>query len=275
MGLYNTKETIVEHYDLTSPYYHSLWGKHVHHGYWVTGKESKEKAQDALVKHLAKVAQIKKGTKLLDVGCGEGASSLYLAKHYKVKATGITISPVQVAMAKAAAENEHVEAQFLLMDAQEMSFSESFDVVMSIESISHYQDKEAFFKRATQYLKPGGTIAIIDWFKKEGLTEAQYKKCIVPIEKGMFVELHVIKEYESLLQAEGLKVIKTEDMSKHVAKTWDICADIIKDKTLWKLATKMGIEFVYFLQAFQALRAGYKSGNFVYGLIIAKKDVAR
>lgn len=75
MTNYNNKKKIIEHYNFVSPYYYSLWGEHLHHGYWVTGKETKEKAQLALTEHLAKVADIKSGIKILDVGCGFGARS--------------------------------------------------------------------------------------------------------------------------------------------------------------------------------------------------------
>ena len=95
----NDKNKIVEHYDILSPYYRSLWGEHLHHGYWIRGDESKEKAQLQLIEHLAQLADIKRGADILDIGCGFGASSLYLAKHYNATVTGITISPVQVEMA--------------------------------------------------------------------------------------------------------------------------------------------------------------------------------
>ena len=89
---YNDKSQIIRHYDMVSPYYYSLWGEHLHHGYWETGKETKEEAQLALTKHLAKVAGIKHSSKILDVGCGFGASSIYLAKYLDAKCTGVTIS---------------------------------------------------------------------------------------------------------------------------------------------------------------------------------------
>lgn len=41
----NDKEKVREHYDRMSPYCHSLWGEHIHHGYWIRGDESKETAQ--------------------------------------------------------------------------------------------------------------------------------------------------------------------------------------------------------------------------------------
>ena len=76
----NDKEKVREHYDRMSPYYHSLWGEHIHHGYWIRGDESKETAQVQLIEHLARAAGIPQGAKILDVGCGFGASSIYLAR---------------------------------------------------------------------------------------------------------------------------------------------------------------------------------------------------
>jgi len=53
---YNDKQKIRDLYDRTSPYYQSLWGEHIHHGYWISGKETKEKAQIQLIEHLAQAA---------------------------------------------------------------------------------------------------------------------------------------------------------------------------------------------------------------------------
>src|SRR6202049_330041 len=107
----NDKHKIIEHYDVVSPYYRSLWGEHLHHGYWIRGDESKEKAQLQLIEHLAQLADVKRGADILDIGCGFGASSIYLAKHYNATVTGITISPVQVEMAVQAATAQRLDAK--------------------------------------------------------------------------------------------------------------------------------------------------------------------
>src|SRR5262252_513682 len=105
----NDKRKIVEHNDFVSPYYRSLWGEHIHHGYWIRGDESKETAQVQLIEHLAKAAGVPRGAKILDVGCGFGASSIYLARNYGADATGITISQVQVGIANQAAAKAGVD----------------------------------------------------------------------------------------------------------------------------------------------------------------------
>jgi tocopherol O-methyltransferase len=265
----NDKNRVVEHYDAISPYYRALWGEHLHHGYWIRGDESKEQAQLQLIEHLAQLANIKPGSEILDIGCGFGGSSLYLAKTLAANVTGITISSVQVEMARKAAAQQSLNANFLLMDAEAMTFEKQFDVLWSVESISHYQDRQKFFASAARLLKPGGTFAIADWFKKENLSPADTKKYIEPIEKGMFVELQTMDDYQRHFQSSGLQIRHRENLNKYCAKTWDLTLEIIKDKSFWTLAAKLGPQFVTYLKAFQAMRSGFASGNFVYGLFVA------
>jgi tocopherol O-methyltransferase len=266
----NEKQKIIAHYDLVSPYYHSLWGEHLHHGYWIRGDESKEIAQVQLIEHLASLASVKPGSRVLDIGCGFGGSSLFLARQYGVAATGVTISPIQVQMANRAAAEQNMDAKFLLMDAEELHFAEPFDLLWSVESISHYHDPARFFSSAAKLLKPGGTFALTDWFRKEHLSLVEKKKYIEPIELAMFVELREMNDYEKFLTASGLRILHRQVLTPNCAKTWEICLDIIKDKSFWSLAAKQGSDFVTYLKGFKAMRAGYASGNFVYGLFVAK-----
>lgn len=266
----NDKRKIVEHYDFVSPYYHSLWGEHLHHGYWIRGDESKETAQIQLTEHLANLANLSPGAELLDIGCGFGASSLFLARKYNARATGITISPVQVEIAQKAKAAAQVHAQFLLMDAEALTFAHQFDVLWSVESISHYQDRRKFFLNAARFLKPGGTFALTDWFKRAGLSPAQTRKFVRPIEEGMFVELESMDDYECYLIESGLQIVERQDLSRQCAKSWDLGLDIIRNRSFWSLAAKQGSHFVTYLKAFRAIRDGYRSGNFVYGLFVAK-----
>ena len=266
----NEKHKIIEHYDVASPYYNSLWGEHLHHGYWVRGDESKETAQIQLIEHLAQLANIKTGSRILDIGCGFGGSSFYLTKKYGASVTGITISPVQVQMAKQAAAKMNLDANFLLMDAEDMQFAQPFDLLWSVESISHYHDPRKFFASAVKFLKPGGCFALTDWFQKGNLSPADKKEFIEPIEKGMMVELRGMDDYSNFLGSSGLHVVHRQELTLNCAKSWDLGLDIIKDKTFWSLAVKLGAGFVTYLNAFHAMRAGFASGNFVYGLFIAK-----
>jgi len=86
----------------------------------------------------------------------------------------------------------------------------------------------------------------------------------------MLVELQIMDEYERLLSSNGLQIVHREILNRNCAKTWDLCLSIIKDKAFWTLAAKRGADFVAYLKAFKAMRVGFSSGNFVYGLFVAR-----
>lgn len=208
------KDRIKTHYDLASEYYLNLWGTHIHHGYWPTpeskANESKEQAQINLIRLLLDTSQLPDGAKVLDVGCGIGGTSRYLASQLGCTVTGITISTTQVDMATRLTKSEAAAAadpdpagqepdadgffrlgkgkvKFLELDAEKMgdvfaSQSESFDAVWICEALSHFPNKALFFHNAFKSLKAGGKLALADWFKAESLNEKQFAEDIKPIE---------------------------------------------------------------------------------------------
>lgn len=268
--MFNDKQKIQRHYNLVSPYYHDLWGIHLHHGFW-HGNEDKETAQENLTRELVKRVSLAPGSKILDVGCGMGGSSIFLAKELKARVTGITISQLQVAMATQFAKEAGISIRFMVMDADNLTFDEHFDYIWSIEAISHFSDPQSFFRRASNLLPKGGRFAVIDWFKSDFLDASTHKQYVTPIEKGMMVHLWTRKDYLRFLEESNCKIIYEADISTFVSKTWDICLDIIKNRALWSLALHHGGEFVSFLKAFTAMKNGFASRSLQYGIIVAEK----
>jgi len=107
---------------------------------------------------------------VLDVGCGIGGTSRYLAKKFpEAQVTGITISEEQIARATALASERGIpNAKFELVDALNMKFADdSFDLVWACESGEHMPDKEKYVQEMARVLKPGGRIAIATWCQRE------------------------------------------------------------------------------------------------------------
>ena len=272
---YNVTSSIQEHYDLASPYYEKLWGKHLHHGYYNTGKESKEEAADNLINYLVELVDIPRGAQVLDVGCGIGGTSIWLAEKLGCQVTGITISPVQIQMAREASKHLNNKPTFLLDDANNLSVKGQFDIVWAVEVISHLSDRVEFFRRMSRLLVPGGRFCEAAWLKEEGLSSEDEKKYIQPIEEGMLVSLPTVSEYKKHIEDNDLRLLHYEDISSKVAKTWDICLDIAKDRALWQLAGQHSREFIAFLRSFKAMRRGFKTGTFRYGVLVVEKPAGK
>lgn len=56
------------------------------------------------------------------------------------------------------------------------------------EALSHFEHKQRFFEEAVRMLKPGGKLALADWFRDEHLTPDAIDSRIKPIESGMLRE---------------------------------------------------------------------------------------
>ena len=235
-------------------------GEHIHHGYFLDPKDTKEIAQTRLIDLLIDRAGLGKGSPVLDVGCGIGGTSRYLARNHDCHVTGITISGKQVEMAmKLSREQTDVEpiagypikvkqgtVHFLELDAEKMgnhfSAQDTFGCVWISEAMSHLPDKQLFFANAFKVLQPGGKLAIADWFKAEDLTDEQLEADIKPIEgfshpslrttlvyqaniiapDGMLLPpLCTQPQYVRLAQQAGFEIASQPlDISAQVAKTW-------------------------------------------------------
>ncbi|HEY2534286.1 MAG TPA: class I SAM-dependent methyltransferase [Xanthobacteraceae bacterium] len=268
----NLKQKIVQHYDELSPYYRDLWGVHIHHGYWKSGAETKEEAQEQLIRELVSRAGIQNGARILDVGCGLGGAAIYLNKALGAKVTGITISSTQIEMAKELVRNSGAEVRLVLMDAEALEMDERFDVVWSVEAISHLNEKARCFVSIQRLLQPGGTLVIADWFKSSTATATEQSQYLKPIERAMLLpQLECPSAYAGYIRQAGLNVTVFEDLSANVRRTWDLAIEVIGKPALWKFAAARGRDFLGFLQGFAAMKAGYQSKALVYGALIAKK----
>ncbi len=142
------------------------------------------------------------------------------------------------------------------------------------EALSHFPNKELFFAHAVRLLKPGGKWVCVDWFKADNISEAHEQGVIRDIEIGMLLPpMKTVKDYIDMFTSAGGRVVYLDDVSKETAKTWDICIDLIGEKTsaVWALATSMGSDFVAFLVSFRAMQRGFATGAFRFTIVIGEK----
>ena len=166
-----TEDGILEYY----------WGEHIHLGYYT--KEEREagytkrdfiEAKYTFIEKMLEWSGVKDPKSVIDVGCGIGGTSRYLAKYFPgAKVTGITLSPNQVKRGTELAKERGLDnVEFKVMDALAMEYPDnSFDLVWACESGEHMPDKKAYVEEMVRVLKPGGTLVIATWCQRDETAE--------------------------------------------------------------------------------------------------------
>ncbi len=271
----HTAERVSSFYDLTSPHYLRLYGPNIHDGYYVTGRESPPQAQEELVCMLAAKAKIGRGSSVLDVGCGIGGSSIWLARNLGARPTGITISPVQVEMARGLAQEAGIDASFLLMDANRMSFERHFDCLWMVAMMTHLADQESVLDRALNYLDPDGHVVIFDWMLAAETPAVGNDRDVAAVAGGMLLaSLHSLNTYLGWLTARGCRVTYAEDITDRTAKTWDDALAAMRDPAAWRLAARATSqersELLHFLRTVRPMKRAMARGMLIAGVVVAQ-----
>ncbi len=274
-------QQIQQFYDSSSGLWEDIWGEHMHHGYYGadgTQKKERRQAQIDLIEEVLQWAQVETAENVLDVGCGIGGSSLYLAGKYAASVTGITLSPVQANRAKerAAGLGLGKRTNFQVADALNMPFADnSFDLIWSLESGEHMPDKTKFLQECYRVLKPGGTMIVVTWCHRPidtsplTVEERQQLEEIYRVYCLPFVIS--LPEYAEIARQLPLQNLRTADWSQAVAPFWNVVIDSAFNlQALWGLLSS-GWTTIQGALSLGLMQRGYESGLIRFGLFCGKK----
>lgn len=217
-------EAVAAHYDDLDPFYRSLWGEHVHHGLWRTGRETPAQAALALSREVVHRLRLQPGDHVCDVGCGYGGTARYLVNEHRAEVTAITISARQHAEA-IALNGGAANPRYLLGDWMENDQPDSaYQAVIAIESTEHLPDVARGIREMARVLAPGGRLVICAWMAGPGLRPWERKYLLEPIcREGCLVGMGDEDDYRGWIAAAGLQMESVDDFSREVRRTWPIC----------------------------------------------------
>lgn len=212
---------VADHYDDLDVFYREVWGEHVHHGLWRTGRETPDEAVRALVRHLAMVLEVGEGTRVVDVGSGYGATARQLAREHGARVTAVTLSEAQHAAAVANGDADG-RVTYLCGDWTTNTLPDAaYDRAVAIESTEHMVDRAAAFRQLQRVLGPGGRLAICAWIAADAPAPWMVNRLLEPIcREGRLTGMGTEADYRQLLQENGFRVDVVEDLSRSVSATW-------------------------------------------------------
>ncbi len=216
-----TTEAVRDHYDSMARVYRIFWGEHLHHGLFVNGDERPRRAQEKMLEFCVGKLALAPDAAVLDVGCGYGGTSIYLARNYGARVTGITLSPKQAHFASMSARRDGVQdrVEFVVADAERYAFQEShYDVIWTMESSEHFRNRRGYFRKAANALRPQGKLLVAAW------TSARSdSKLALLAEAANCQPFATPTEYAQEIEAAGLQMMAVEDLTCNVTPTWEIC----------------------------------------------------
>ena len=233
------KENIEYHYDTPSDFYRVFLGETMGYtcGYYVNQKTTMDDAQNEKMDIICRKLKLKKGEKLLDIGCGWGNFTVFAAKHYGIDVTGITLSSEQKDYAEKWIKKEGLshKIQIKMLNYRDLG-TEMFDKISCVGMSEHVGKVNmfSFFKIVHKCLKKGGLFMqhtiTTNTDRKKGYENSFLDKFMFP--GG---ELMLEHDLVRLASSSGFELLNAENFRTHYVRTlndWIVRMEKHKDKLL-------------------------------------------
>ncbi len=149
-----------QHYEVPAEFFEQVMGDHLKYSccFWKNDTSSLSDAEMAALELTVKRAGIEDGMKVLDLGCGWGSLSLWVAEHFPNAAvTSVSNSSVQRDFIVRQADERGIEnIEVIVCDMNDFSTEKQFDRVVSVEMFEHMRNYGELFRRIDGWLLPEG-----------------------------------------------------------------------------------------------------------------------
>jgi len=277
----NLYERIKNFYDSSSGLWETVWGEHMHHGYYGqdgTLKKERRQAQVDLIGELLQWGGIDHAEHILDVGCGIGGSTVYLAGQFNCRGTGISLSPVQVNRARERGKASGLEDRlhFEVANALHMPYPDHhFDLVWSLESGEHMPEKEKFLSECYRVLKPGGTFLMATWchrpIHEHPLTGDELKHLQAIYQVYCLPYVLSLPQYAQIAKETGFHHVRTDDWSLAVAPFWNKVIQSALTPAAVLGLLRCGWMTIQAALSLRLMQEGYERGWVRFGLLYGIK----
>ena len=180
------RKNVQHHYDLSNAFYKLFLDENMQYscGYWPSEDITLEEAQRLKMAHIAAKLNLKPGMRVLDIGCGWGGLSIYIAQNFDCDVVGVTLSDEQLALGQARVKEAGLENRVTLRLQDYRHVQETFDAVVSVGmfehvGVAHYKE---YFAAIRDRLTDEGCALVHSIGRKggPGTTGAWIRKYVFP-----------------------------------------------------------------------------------------------
>ena len=159
-----TEKANEQHYEVPSALYETFLGKRLKYSscLWSEETNSLDEAEEAMLQLTCERAGIEDGMRILELGCGWGSLSLWIAETYKdCTITAISNSRSQAEYIEGVCdENDIRNLRVMTCNMNDLEISEKYDRIVSIEMFEHLRNYEIMLHRIARWLVPEGRLFV-------------------------------------------------------------------------------------------------------------------
>ncbi len=156
----HTTEANEQHYELPPDFFVQILGPRLKYSscHYSTGRETLGEAEEAMLALYGQRAELSDGIDILELGCGWGSLTLWMAEHYpNSRITAVSNSHSQRHFIDARCRERNLpNVEVITCDANEFATTDQFDRVVSVEMFEHLRNWHSMLDRVDSWLRPGG-----------------------------------------------------------------------------------------------------------------------
>jgi len=160
----HTDDANRQHYEVPPAFFELVLGERLKYSccHWPEGVQTIDEAEEAMLRLTCERAQLVDGMQVLDLGCGWGSLSLWIAEHYpNCRILAVSNSQPQVAYVKEQCRERGLDnVDGLVADVNCLELDRSFDRVLSIEMFEHMKNYQRLMGQIASLLKPQGKLFV-------------------------------------------------------------------------------------------------------------------
>ncbi len=153
-----------QHYELPTAFYQAVLGRHLKYssGYWKEGVTSLDQSEADMLQMTCDRAELVDGQEVLELGCGWGSLSLFMAARYpKSRITALSNSRTQKQYIDGEAATRGLSnLTVVTADINDFAGAGLFDRVVSVEMFEHMRNYERLMERIAAWLEPTGKLFV-------------------------------------------------------------------------------------------------------------------
>ncbi len=153
-----------QHYEVPAAFYQLALGARLKYSsaYYPPGVDALDQAEEAMLQVSCEHAELQDGLRILELGCGWGSLTLWMAEHYpNSQITAVSNSASQREFIEQSALQRGLHnVKILTCDVNKLELDEHFDRVVSVEMFEHVRNYRELLKRIAGWLAPHGKLFV-------------------------------------------------------------------------------------------------------------------